>query len=271
MVGSMRNILYSLFLVTVCGCGGSSGYSGQLVNGMNGESLNGVRIVARSSPPSTDLTCQVREVTSDESGGFAFSDLCRDQSYVLTVPTPNLHLSGTNTIASGESTEVAKHSAWRSPDGSGIFRLSEDKVQPIPTFADVARDKALDGSPVLYPDMKPTGRVITIAAGDHLIISGKNWVKRQQLKPLISDEKRQRLASGFITNHVYIGLKFDGGKVQRVDAELDSSKVTDVLIRGEGVRFIAHDALPEGRYALMAEDDQRVTILDFGASQAPAK
>ena len=46
---------------------------------------------------------------------------------------------------------------------------------------------------------------------------------------------------------------------------------TDVLIRNEGVRYIAHDALPAGRYALLGKDDERVTILDFGSSQAPAK
>jgi hypothetical protein len=52
---------------------------------------------------------------------------------------------------------------------------------------------------------------------------------------------------------------------------LDPSKVTEILIRGEGMKFIAHDALPQGRYALLGEKDSRVTILDFGSSQAPAK
>ena len=47
--------------------------------------------------------------------------------------------------------------------------------------------------------------------------------------------------------------------------------VRDVLLQGRPTRYISGDALPEGRYALMANNDERVFIIDFGSSQAPAK
>ena len=53
--------------------------------------------------------------------------------------------------------------------------------------------------------------------------------------------------------------------------ELAETKVTEVLIRGEGMRYVAHDALPAGRQAVASETDTCVTVLDFGTSRATAK
>jgi hypothetical protein len=267
----MRNILVVLGCAVIGGCGGSSGYSGLLLNGMDGSGMEGIRVVARSSPPSPDLTCRVREVKTGAGGAFSFADFCRGQPYVLSVPAANLHLSGSNTAESAEQTEPGKHLAWTAPDGQGIYRLSDGKVQPMPTFSDVATDETIDGTPIVYPTMKPTGRVITISEGEHLVISGKKWVKGQQIRPLVAESGRHRLASGFITDHVFVGVKLKGTGLERVEATVDKSKTTEVLIRGEGVRFVAHDAVTAGRYALMADGDSRVTIVDFGESQAPQK
>ena len=253
------------------GCGGSSGYTGTLVNGMNGDGVEGVRIVARSSPPSADLTCRVREVKSGPDGRFQFTDLCRDQGYIMALPAPTLHLSGKNVIGVSETPEAGKHQVWEAPDGQGIYRLLDGRVQSLPTFADVVRDQTPSGEAVAYPALKPTGKVITISQGSYLIISGKNWVKKQKLYPLISDSGRRRLASGLIRDHVFIGAKWSEDGMEKVDAEIDASKVKEVLLRGEGVRFLAHDAVPAGRYALLGDDDARVTVIDFGSSQAPAK
>ena len=97
-------------------------------------------------------------------------------------------------------------------------------------------------------------------------------VKRLEFLPLVDDKTRRRLKSGWITEHVFIGHDFSSGpEGTPVEAKLDQTKLTEVLIRNEGVRYIAHDALPAGRYALLSNDDDRVTILDFGSSQAPAK
>jgi len=265
----LKHVLMGLVMV---GCGGGGDYKGVLTNGMNGEPLADVRILAKSSPPSPDMTCQVRETKTGPTGAFTVAALCHKQTYILSVPQPNLQLSGGSVIEGSEQTEPGSHQAWWSPDGSGVYLLSGDAVKPLPTFSDVESDETLDGQKIRYPSMKPTGKVITVDAGKHLVISGKKMVKRLQFFPLVSDPERRRLKSGWITDHVFIGHKFTSNtQHEPIETVLDTNKVKDVLIRNEGVRYIAHDALPAGRYALLGNDDERVTILDFGSSQAPAK
>ena len=264
-----KHIFLALFFSA---CGGGGDYKGVLANGMNGEPLADIRLLAKSSPPSPDLTCQVRETKTDAKGAFTFAELCHEQSYIVSIPQANLQLSGGGVIEGAEQTEPGAHQAWWSPDGSGVYLLSGDAVKPVPTFADVESDETLDGKKVRYPSMKPTGKVITIDAGKHLVISGKKMVKRLEFYPLVADPGRRRLKSGWITDHVFIGHQFSTDtKHEAVEASIDTAKVKDVLIRNEGVRYLSHDALPAGRYALLGNDDDRVTILDFGTSQAPAK
>jgi len=254
------------------GCSGAGQYQGVLNSGMDGSPMAEVRLVAKASPMPPDLTCQVREVTTGSDGTFTFLDLCRDQKYIMNIPAPNLQLSGSVTVAGQETPEVMAHQAWRSPDGHGVYRLKGDVVSAIPTFSDVTVDQSRDGTDVRYPDMKPTGRVITIEPGDHLVLSGKRVVQKTEILPLVAHSGRVPLAGDTIRDHVFIGTQFDAnGKATAVGVDVDAKKVTEVLIRGEGMKFFAHDALPEGRYALLGQKDSRVTIIDFGSSQAPAK
>ena len=119
------------------GCGGAAEYKGVLNNGMNEQGLEGVRLLAKSSPPSPDMTCQVRETTTGPSGAFSFGDLCHKQTYIISIPQANLQLSGSTVIEGSEQVEPSKHEAWWSPDGSGVFMLDGETVKPVPTFADV--------------------------------------------------------------------------------------------------------------------------------------
>ena len=266
----MKMRLFVGFFLTACGGGGD--YKGTLVNGMDGAPLEAVRILAKSSPPSPDMTCQVRETTTGPNGGFIFADLCHKQTYVVSIPEATLQLAGGTVIEASEQTEPVKHEAWRSPDGSGVYLLDGASVKTVPTFADVENDETLNGTPIRYPSMKPTGKVITVDSGKHLVISGKKELKRLEFVPLVSDTTRRRLKSGWITDHVFIGHQFgQDANGSPISAKLDETKLTDVLIRNEGMRYIAHDALPAGRYALLGKGDARVTILDFGESQAAAK
>jgi len=265
----LKWILVGLVLT---GCSGAADYKGVLSNGMDEQGLEGIRLLAKSSPPSPDMTCQVRETKTGPGGAFTFTDLCHKQTYIMSVPQPNLQLSGGTVIEGAEQLEPTKHEAWWSPDGSGVYLLEGDSVKPVPTFSDVEVDETVAGTKIRYPSMKPTGKVITIDAGKYLVISGKKMVKRLEFFPLVADTARRRLKSGWITDHVFIGHEFASGtNGAPVKAEMDAAKVTEVLIRNEGVRYIAHDALPAGRYALLGNDDERVTILDFGSSQASAK
>lgn len=262
----MIRTLFALFLV---GCGGPSEYRGVLNNGMGGSPLGAVRIVAKASPIPPDLTCQVREATTAADGTFTLTDLCRKQNYVMSIPAPTLQMEGNTVVAATEGEGAIEHRAWRSPDGHGVYRLQGESIASLPTFADVASDVAKDGTTVRYPEMKPTGKVITIGKGDFLVLAGKRTIQKMQLHPLVAQPERVRLERDIIRDHVFIGVSFDGaGTPTQQKAVIDDSKVTEVLIRGEGMRFMAHDAVPAGRYALLGDEDARVTILDFGSSQA---
>ncbi|MGB0639671.1 MAG: hypothetical protein ACPGTU_10080 [Myxococcota bacterium] len=267
----MRNVVSLGVLLVLSGCA-DLGYRGVITNGMDGSTMSGVRVVATATPRSADLTCQVRETTTLEDGSFEFENLCRDQLYLLDLPKGNLQLSGVSGIKGGEQLTTGELQAWRSPEGQGVYRLNGEKVQPIPTFSDVTVDAGLNGEVVRYPDLRPTGRVITIEPGMHLIISGKRNVKDKKFFPLIQDEGRRRLRSGIITNHVYFGVKFKSDKeMVSVPALMNQSKVRDVLLQGRPTRYISSDAFPPGRYALLTDIEDRVVIVDFGTSQAPAK
>lgn len=260
------------FALGLMGCGGAGEYRGTLVNGMDSSPLGSVRIVAKASPAPPDLTCQVRETTTTADGNFVLENLCRDQNYVMSIPEPTLQMSGNTVVAGVEAMEPTSHQAWRSPDGQGIYRLQGDSVVALPTFSDVAVDEAMDGTAVRYPDMKPTGKVLTISEGEHLVLAGKRTIQRMQFFPLVSHEGRVQLKGDTIRDHVFIGVAFDdSGKPTTTEATFDDSKVTEVLIRGEGMRFIAHDAVAPGRYAVLGDTDTRVTVLDFGSSQTAAK
>jgi hypothetical protein len=263
--------MYVFLLFAFSGCA-ELGYRGVITNGMDGSTMSGVRIVATATPRSADLTCQVRETTTAEDGSFSFENLCRDQLYLLDLPKGNLQLSGVSGIKGGEQLAPGELQAWRSPAGQGVYRLSGEKVQPIPTFSDVTVDANVNGEVVRYPDLRPTGRVITIEPGMHLIISGKRNVKDKKFFPLIQDEGKRRLKSGTVSNHVYFGVKFNSDRdMVSVPAPLNESKVRDVLLQGRPTRYISSDAFPPGRYALLTDIEDRVVIVDFGTSQAPAK
>ena len=164
--------------MVLVGCGGGGDYQGTLLNGMTNGPLPGVRVLAKSSPPSPDMTCQVRETTTDPDGRCTFSNLCHKQSYVISIPEATLQLSGGTVIEASEQTEPVEHEAWRSPDGSGVYLLEGASIKEVPTFADVEKDETLSGTPIRYPSMKPTGKVITVDAGKHLVISGKKILKQ---------------------------------------------------------------------------------------------
>jgi hypothetical protein len=267
----MRNTVFLSLLFALSACA-DLGYRGVITNGMDGSSMSGVRIVATAMPRSPDLTCQVRETTSIEDGSFEFKDLCRDQLYLLDLPEGNLQLSGVSAIKGGEQVVPGELQAWRSPSGQGVYRLNGEKIQTIPTFSDVTIDSNLNGEVVRYPDLRPTGRVITIEPGMQLIIAGKRNVKDKKFFPLVQDTGKRRLRGGTISNHVYFGVKFNSDKEMiTVPASLNKSKVRDVLLQGRPTRYISSEAFAPGRYALLADNDERVFIIDFGSSQAPAK
>jgi len=251
--------------------GGS--YSGTLVDGLSGapRSGEGLRAIAKASDTS-DLTCSAKAGDVDANGAFTIADLCGPDTYVLSLTDENLLIEEPPTIAGSDKIAGASLKVWRAPSGDGIYLMSKDDLTMVRTFTDVKYETKVDDPTmkVAYPYMKPTGKVKTVLPGDFFVISGKSNTDRLKRRPIIADPGKRTFADGAITDHVWVGVKFNSDTDwQPVEAQLDASKVKEVKSGDRIVQYMPSDALPEGRYALYGDDDKRMFIVDFGKSFAP--
>ena len=94
----------------------------------------GVRLLAKSSPPSPDMTCQVRETKTGPRWGLHIRRFVSQTDLRDRFHEAISSLSGGTVIEASEQTAPTKHEAWRSPDGSGVFMLDGESVKPCPHF-----------------------------------------------------------------------------------------------------------------------------------------
>jgi hypothetical protein len=262
----------SLVASSLVACSPGGTYQGHLVDGLSGEVRADVRMLARS-PTASDMACQVREATSDASGNFLFENLCSGSDYTISSADETLMLTETPSVTGGVvSTAAIDMTIWRAPTGKGMYRLSKDALAPVRVFADVATETVKDGELVVrYPTLKPT-RVSTLEKSDWLVIAGKDLVDRLEIHPLVADDAVRGFANEVtIDSHVYIGVKFNSDtEFEILTTQLDASKVRNVTNGDQVVRFIAQDAVPEGRYAIVGPTDKRTFVLDFGQVKGAA-
>ena len=192
----------------------------------------------------------------------------------MKVKDETLLVEGSLTTPGAEAVTGQILKTWRAPSGDGIQILSNDGLTPMRTFTDVKYETKIDDPTmkVAYPYVKPTGKVPTVNPGDYFIISGKGNLERLSWRPLISDPEKRTFVDGSITDHMWVGTRFiSDTQWEPVTVQVDVSKVKVVKAEDREVHYIAHDALPEGRYALFGDKDNRMFIVDFGKSFAPAK
>lgn len=273
----MHNVL-PLAALSLFACAPGGEFQGKLVDGMTGEPRSvDLRVLAKAD--STDMTCRVKEAIVDGQGAFHLEDLCAADSYVISLSDPQLMMTGISTSVSGarEPTGPMEIQVWRAPTAMGVFKLENDALKGVKTFSDVDTVKTKDGElTVRYPESKPVKLAGSqkIVEGSHLVVRGKQNIDNLKVYPLVEDsEKRGFFEGATIEDHVWIGVKFaSDSEYEEVSATFDESKVTTVGEELEQTRYIAHDALPTGRYALLGEEDKRTYILDFGAgAAAPAE
>jgi hypothetical protein len=269
----MSLVRAALLLAPLAACNPGGTHQGTLVDGIAGTPREGVRVIARSAD-AADLTCQVREGTTDASGTFTLENTCAGATYTLAAADDTLLLDGPLDIKGGEQPAApASYTAWRAPTkGAGVYRLEDDALVPLKLFADVHTETVLESDvKVRYPTLKPV-KVSSLDEGDWLVLVGKDNVDRLKLHPLVSDGA-VRSFEGDVTidNHVYIGVKFDSDtEYELVDAQLDADKVRNVSVGDHVVRFISKDAVPEGRYALLGDADKKTYVFDFGEVKGEA-
>ncbi len=264
----MARLFPTLVVLAACSTGGS--VSGTVVNGLTGEPLGAVRVLAKSKD-TTDLTCAVREVTTAPEGSFQIDQLCAGATYTLGLGDKTLMLETAPLVDSTATPETPLSLVgWRAPSGAGVYRLGGDALAPLRSFSDVATETLLGTDEIVrYPTLKPV-RVAAIEPGQYLVLAGAGHAHEMELVPLVVDEGKRRFAGGIsIEDHVYIGVRFASDTDwERVTAPVDPAKVREVDNGDHAVRYIAADAVPPGRYAVLGPGDQQTYVIDFGGALA---
>lgn len=258
-------------LLFFAGCQSSNTFHGKLVPQMGAALPDTLRVLAKADPPSADMTCRVFEATTEPSGDFRFEGLCADTDYQLLLTEKALMMEGTSRI-DGVQAEGAIESirVWPAPAGDGVAILTDGVLKGVSTYTDVRSLKLLGSEEeVLYPRHKPNGSV-AVDDGSHLIIAGKSTIDRLVFRPLIEETVERNFSGDYVLGpHFYVGTRFSSDtEVERLEASLDSSKITDIASGDRTVRYIAHDALAPGNYALMGDQDQRMYVISFGPQPA---
>ena len=257
----------ALLGLSVSACNPNGTFQGQLRDGLSDAPQQGVRIIARGIG-SGDPSCGVREATTDSEGTFVISDTCPKTFYNIETTQNTLFLSGNKPIVGGEvATQIVKVSLWRAPTDGNIAILNGDELIPLRSFSDVETDTVAGTDiQVRYPSKKPL-RVPTVGVGKFLVISGKETMERIQLLPLIPDSEARKFEGDLtIRDHVWIGTQFvSDTEVESVEAEINSERKKEAAdAKGKRMaRYLSHNAVPAGRYALLSKTDSRTYVIDF--------
>lgn len=265
------SLLPLTFSLAACSVGGT--LSGTLTDAVNGKPRTDVRVIAKAEGDA-DLTCQLQEAQVDANGAFTLPKLCSGVSYRVSLSDEGLLLADAPLVDGSAPTTVLSLQAWRAPKGKGLFILTDDKLDDVRTFTEIKQEVSVNDPnlKITYPYMKPTKLSYVVEPGSFLVVSGKSNVETHQYLPLIADPGKRTFQAGSIENHAWAGARFTSEtEWEPVTATLDSSKVKQVETGERIVQYIAHDALPEGRYAIFGEGDTRMFIVDFGKSQDAAE
>ena len=262
---------YTLFaLALTAGCSSAS-IEGTLKDGLTGNAIAETRIVAKSVAEDAMMTCKAFEGTTDAEGKFAIKDVCTGTAYTLSIMDDTWWAPELGEIADG-GIQGMTIEAWRNGGGGGLYHLAGSEFEAIRTTADVKSDPILESeTKVRYPNTVPK-RVTRIAVGEYLVMVSPESVDTLEIFPLIkSGERHFGDAESKVTMDPwsYVGIRFtDDTTFEEVSAVIDESKVTDKKAGDRAGRYISGDALPAGRYAILAPKGKSITIVDFGAEVA---
>ncbi len=255
----------AVLLISACGTKGS--YEGTLTDGLTGQPVESLRLLARAQQ-TDDLTCKVLEGPTSATGVFKIANTCGGVTYDVEAADRTWVLAGAHSFEGGEGATAQALTAWRAPEGIGVYVLAEGALTPVRTASDMSSLPLWDREEtVRYPDGIPK-RVTPVAAGHHLLIVGADDIDRLVWTPLIQHEGELRFGNA---KHYfdmdpwwYAGVRFTSKEdFERVPAQLAQDKLIDVKEGDRQVRYVPHDALPAGRYVLVGPDDRRTYIIDF--------
>jgi len=291
-----RLFLPAAALVFAVGC--TSTLSGTVVDGITGKPVSSkaetdsgesLRLIAEAvtenengtfeSNPGAGLTCLTFSSDLGDDGSYNLSGLCLSATgYRLRLNDASWFLGETDFIPQGSDVSGPRTiKAWHAPMGTGIKTLIDDKHGRITSRVNLRSEiiKGTEDEKVHYPDGVP-GTVPLIPSGGSLVITGMAN-KDMRIVPLIDSGPREfKVEEGMETGPTmdawsYMGVRFtDNETFERVQAQVDESKVTRVEHRGHFAKFVPAEAVsPPGRYVLHVEGQRHAFVVDFG--QKPSK
>lgn len=260
--------------VLLAACSKPTGtFDGRVVDPLTGKGRAGVHVIAHAPNDTMDAACQVTEGVTGADGSFRLDRTCADLTYTLRLDDAKLWAPDLPTVQGGAAGKADKDiAAWRVPGEPGVYALRDDKLETIHSNAGVegAWIQGTDKKEVAtYPTSVPTS-VPLIAGDDALVLAGDSTIKRLKIYPAIvhTGPIALELASGAkmtVTGAWYLGDEFESDtKYTKVETKLDTSKVKSVGDGAQLVQIIPASALPAGRYALLGDEDTRMTLVDFG-------
>ena len=267
----MNRLFSAGALLALSACSMTSTVDVSVAPQLNATLADDVKLLARAD--TSNLTCKVFEA-GYEAGRFSLEGLCKDTDYTLSLTDPSLLIVGDVTVsATGEPLAVDLE-LWPAPAGDGMSMLSKDgTLAVVGKYTDVQKVFTDDEAhlPVRYPRHKPNGSHHA-TDGSHLVLAGQPVIERLAVLPLIETTEERGFDGYTLGAHWFAGIKFASDTdYEIVTAELDASRVKDVTdASGRVVRYIAHDALPPGHYALMGPEDRRMFVVTFGPQAAEA-
>jgi hypothetical protein len=263
--------------LVVAGCGSPVAIEGRIMDGLNSQPVAGpYRIQARATSPEAAITCQLVDAEVDADGKFKIPNACQGTSYQLATDRDDLWLMDPSEVPDGGWGQPKDVVAYRVPSSGGIYKLSAGEFAPITTNADVAEHKVWKSDQKVKAPGAVPNEVTVIGPEDWLVLVGKSATAEMKFAPLVPYVGKRFFGdagnSYSIDDWFIVGHKAVNDTTYEVQAAtFDAAKVVDKARGEQSVRFVQGGALADGRYAVMKDDDRRMTLVDFGAFTSEPK
>jgi len=257
-----------LVVLSLGGCSTTMSIDGTVVDAMTGKPAGGHRLIATAIPEDAALTCKTFQADVKEDGAFVFDKLCSGVAYRVASDREDIWLAESDELPMDAAAPPIEIKIWRAPKAAGLYRLAADgSIEALTTDADV-KQETIRGSTemVRYPSTMPK-TVKNIGEDEYLVLVGQDTIDKTKIYPLIPSGPRMfgdEATKVTMEPWHYVGVTFtDDMTWTASEAAIDMTKIVDKSKDDRVVRYIPGTAIPSGRYAALAADDVRMTIVDM--------